>query len=297
MKIAVTGSSGLVGRALLDYVAAKRPDVTVIRLVRRTPRGENELEWRPETGKLDAAQLEGVDAVVHLAGQGVAEQRWTEAFKQRISDSRVLGTRNLVNALLALERPPRLFVSASGIGYYGDAGDAWVDEASPPGHTFLAGVCQAWEAEARRAEPNIRTVQVRIGMVLSKSGGALRAMLPAFKLGVGGRLGDGRQFISWIALTDLVRVFLHAIETEVSGPLNAISPHPVSNREFTATLAHAVRRKALLPVPAFALRAAFGELAEELLGGQRARPEVLCKSAFRFEHEHLDGALAAALDE
>ena len=240
--------------------------------------------------------LDGVDAVFHLAGDPVAEGRWTAEKKQRIRDSRVLGTRHLVDALRKLERRPSVLVSASAVGWYGSRGDEVLDEASPPAHDFLADVCVAWEQEARRAaEFGMRVVSIRTGMVLG-DGGALPKMLPPFRFGLGGPLGNGKQWVPWIHVDDLAAMYLHAAEnTNVSGPMNGVSPQPVANKEFTKVLAAVLHRPAVLPAPYFALRLAFGEFAQILFDSQRVLPKAAERSGFQFRYPELRPALEAIL--
>jgi uncharacterized protein (TIGR01777 family) len=252
--------------------------------------------WDPEGGRVDAAGLEGVDAVVHLAGESVG-QRWTEAAKQRIVRSRVKGTRALAGALAGLARKPRVLVCASAVGIYGDRAER-VDEESATGSGFLADVAREWEAAAQpAAAAGIRVVNLRLGIVLSAEGGALARMLPPFRLGVGGRLGSGEQWMSWVSLEDVVGAIRFAMEREEArGPVNVVSPNPVTNAGFTAALGRALGRPTLLPVPGAALRLLFGQMADEaLLGGQRVQPSRLLALGYRFRHPELDGALAAAL--
>jgi len=288
MRVLVTGSTGLVGEALVARLreAGHEP----VRLVRRTHEGpEASVKWNPAKGEIDAADLEGVDAIVHLAGENVADGRWDDAKKQRIYDSRVRSTKLLVETMRDLNQPPRILVCASAIGYYGARGDEELDEHSEPGDGFLAQVCKDWEhATVPAAEAGIRVVNARIGVVLSKQGGALAKMLTPFKLGVGGVLGDGRQYMSWIALDDLVGVLMHALETEsLTGPVNAVTPNPVTNREFTKTLGKAIHRPTPFPVPKFALRLALREMADEMLLASipqtagRIRLPVQARRAFR----------------
>ena len=292
MRLAISGASGLVGSALCEAIE-RRGDIPV-RLVRRHAESENEIEWAPAEGRLDPVALEGCDAVVNLSGESVAGGRWTAARKQRILDSRLDSTTTLSRAMASMDVKPDVFVSASAMGYYGDTGALVVDEESPKGEGFLADVCEAWEAATESAEAaGIRTVHYRIGLVLSSEGGALAQMLPVFKLGGGGRLGSGRQYMSWIDIDDLVAGILHCIDSEdLSGPVNAVAPEPVTNAEFTRVLANALHRPALVPVPAFGLRLALGDMADEmLLGGARIRPARLLDSDFSFEHATLPEAL------
>ncbi len=293
MKILVSGSTGLVGSALVPKLLTDGHQVH--RLVRRPAMAAaNEVFWNPTLGILDPASLEGFDAVVHLAGESIAAGRWTPESKQRISDSRLRGTRLLVDGLLSTVSPPKTLVSASAIGYYGDRGDDLLREDSGPGSGFLPDLCRQWEEAAQAAsERKIRVVMPRIGLVLSRTGGALPRMLLPFKLGIGGRIGSGRQYISWITIDDLAGVILTMIrDTHLSGPVNAVSPQPVTNRELTKVLANAVSRPALFPMPAFAARLAFGEMADALLlASARVDPARLMAAGYDFLHPGLDSAL------
>jgi len=291
--IAITGASGLVGQALVSHLEAE--GLLVRQLVRREVRdSEREIYWNPSTGEIDAAELNGVDAVVHLAGESVAAGRWTKAKKQRIVDSRVEGTRLLSQTLAGLTSKPAVLCSASAIGFYGDRGDQLLNEDAPPGEGFLADTCQLWEAAADPArDAGIRTVHMRIGLVLSPDGGALGKMLPLFKCGLGGVLGSGQQFMSWITLDDLVSAFHHALtHSQLAGPVNGVAPGPVTNREFTKTLGRVLGRPTILPAPAFALRLALGEMADQLLlASARVDPAVLQTAGFEFGQTQLEPAL------
>lgn len=293
----VTGASGLVGRALV--ASLERGGARVVRMVRHAPSDPHrEAYWNPVAGKIDAAALEGAEAVVHLAGKGVADERWTGRVKREVVASRVEGTRLVASAIAGLAVKPRVLVSASAIGLYGDRGDAPLDEDSPPGTGFLAETCQQWEAACRPAwEASVRVVQVRIGIVLSRDGGALAKMLPLFCAGLGGVVGDGRQVMSWIGLADLVRAIRHAVDCPaLHGAVNATAPHAVTNREFTRTLGKVLGRPTVLPAPAFALRLVLGEMAGPLLlQGARVVPKRLLESGFTFEAPELAGALRRAL--
>jgi uncharacterized protein (TIGR01777 family) len=261
--------------------------------VRRAAAG-GEVAWDIAQGVKDPSRLEGVDAVVHLAGENIAAGRWTAARKEEIRRSRVEGTRRLCESLTRLSRRPKALVSASAMGFYGDRGDEVLRENSPPGNDFLAQVCREWEAATEPASrAGIRAVQLRFGMILSPAGGALKKMLLPFKLGVGGRIGSGRQFMSWIAIDDVVGAIHHAIVTEsLQGPVNAVAPTPVNNTEYTRTLARVLSRPAIAPMPAFAARLAFGEMADALLlASQRVMPTRLQETGYRFKHPELDGAL------
>jgi uncharacterized protein (TIGR01777 family) len=297
MIVAVTGSTGLVGAALIE--ALERRDHLVRRLVRHDVRdSEREIRWDPAAGTIDAGELDGLDAVVHLAGENLAAQRWNDQVKQEIRDSRIQGTRLLSGALAKLTNKPDVLVSASAIGFYGDRGDEPVDESSPPGSGFLADVCREWEAATEPARAaGIRVVNLRLGVVLSPRGGALAKMLLPFKLGVGGVIGSGRQFWSWIALDDLVAAIQFALQNAaLAGPVNAVAPSPVTNREFTKTLGRVLRRPTVFPMPAFAARLALGEMANEmLLSGVRVEPRVLTSAGFSFQHPQLEPALRAML--
>jgi uncharacterized protein (TIGR01777 family) len=295
--VAVTGASGLVGAGLRPALAAQGH--AVLPLVRggAPAPGERVVRWDPAAGTLAAADLEGVDAVVHLAGEGIAG-RWTAAKKARIRDSRLRSTALLAGTLARLARPPRVLVSASAIGWYGDRGDEVLTEASPAGAGFLAEVCREWEAAAGPAAlVGIRVVHLRIGMALSRRGGGLAALLPAFRLGLGGPIGRGAQWMSWIALDDLVGAIVHALGADtLAGPVNAVAPHPVTNREFTRTLARVLRRPAFLPFPTLAARLLLGEMADALLlASTRVLPLRLTASGYAFEHPELRGALRAEL--
>jgi uncharacterized protein (TIGR01777 family) len=297
MIIAVTGSSGLVGTALIN--ALKADGHTTRRVVRRsTGEDPNEIRWDPVAGTIDATAFNDVNAVVHLAGESVASHRWTTALKQQIRDSRVRGTTLLCQTLAGLASRPTVLISASAIGYYGDRGDERLDESSPPGTGFLADVCHEWEqttTPARNAD--IRVVNLRIGVVLSRKGGALKSMLTPFKLGMGGVIGDGRQYFSWITLEDLVRVIQFALNAStLIGPVNAVSPQPVTNREFTKTLGRVLRRPTVFPMPAFAARLVFGEMADEMfLASARVEPKALEAAQFDFFHPQLESALRHVL--
>ena len=292
MTVLVTGSSGLVGSALIPNLEAGGH--RVFRLVRRSPQNDTERRWDPETGELDAADLEGVQAVVHLAGENIATGRWNDAKKDRIRSSREDGTRLLAQGLAELQTPPGVLICASAVGYYGNRGDEILDEESAPGADFLAETCLDWEQAARPAtDAGVRTVYLRIGIVLSADGGALAKMLFPFKMGAGGVIGSGNQYMSWITLSDLVRIVDHALDTDgIEGPVNAVSPAPVTNREFTKALGGVLSRPTLFPMPAFAARLAFGEMADALLlSSTRVLPARLQESGYDFQHPQLEGAL------
>ncbi|HEY7634022.1 MAG TPA: TIGR01777 family oxidoreductase [Gemmatimonadales bacterium] len=297
LNVLVTGSSGLVGSSLIPFLTTGGHRVT--RLVRRTPRS-GEIQWDPSAGRLDPAELEGIDAVVHLAGENLAA-RWSPARKRAIRDSRVSATRLLAHAVAQLQRRPRVLVSTSAVGVYGNRGDQVLtetdaDSATPP--DFLVDVVREWEAATEPARAaGIRVVLLRSGLVLSPAGGVLGRMLPAFRMGAGGRLGSGRQWMSWIAIDDTIGAIHHALTTDsLSGPVNATAPNPVTNREFAATLGRVLGRPAVLPAPATALRLAFGEMADvALLAGARVVPARLTQSGYQFRHPHLEDALRFVL--
>lgn len=293
MRVLVSGSSGLIGSALLSSLSVA--DHSVSRLVRpgKTP-APGDVSWDPAAQRIDLAALEGFDAIVHLAGENIAAGRWTPARKHRIRDSRVKSTRLLAESLAALARPPSVLVAASAIGFYGDRDDEALTEESPVGSGFLPEVCQEWEAAAGpAAQKRIRVVNLRFGMVLAADGGALRVMLLPFRLGLGGPLGSGRQWVSWIARDDLVGIIQHAIADErLQGPVNAVTPEPVTNRDFSRALGRVLHRPAVMPVPAFALRLMLGEMADGLLlASARVSPAKLRASGYRFLHPRLDSAL------
>jgi hypothetical protein len=295
MRVAVSGSTGLVGSEVVTVLSGAGHEV--VRLVRRAPAHEEKsvLRWDPEKGEIDSAGLEGLDAVVHLAGENIASGRWNAARKAAIRDSRVNGTRLLCEALAGLARPPVTLVCASAIGIYGDRGEDVLTEESPAAAGFLPGVCREWEAASGpAARKGIRVVALRIGMVLSPNGGALPRMLPLFRAGLGGVIGSGRQFVSWVALDDLPLILLHALQCgDLSGPVNAVAPRPVTNREFTEALGKALSRPTPLPVPAFVLRLAVGgEMADALLlASARVAPRRLEETGYRFRFPELGGAL------
>ncbi|WP_225850842.1 TIGR01777 family oxidoreductase [Streptomyces sp. HPF1205] len=297
MRIAVSGASGLIGSALSASLAADGHEV--VRLVRRDPRQPDEIRWDPVAGTVDTAGLAGCEAVVHLAGAGVGERRWTEARKRVIRDSRVLGTTAVARAVAALDTPPRVLVCGSAIGYYGDTGDSYVDEDSPQGAGFLAELVADWEAAAEPARAaGIRTVHARTGLVVAKDGGAWGPLFTLFRAGLGGRLGNGRQFWSFISLRDEVAALRHVLDTpSLSGPVNLTAPEPLTNREITAAMGRALHRPTLATVPAPVLRLTLGEFASDVLSSQRVRPARLLASSFTFAHPHIDQAIAAALEQ
>jgi hypothetical protein len=298
VRVAVSGSGGLIGAGVVSALSAAGSEV--VRLVRREPApGEAAVRWVPEKGIADPAGLAGLDAVVHLAGENIASGRWNAARKAAIRESRVKGTRILCDALAGLSRPPKTLVCASAVGYYGDRGTDLLTEESPAGTGFLPEVCREWEAAAApAAEKGIRVVTLRIGMVLTPKGGALSRMVPPFRAGLGGVLGSGRQYVSWVALDDLQGIVLHALENgDLRGPVNAVAPRPVTNREFTEALGRVLSRPTLFPVPAFALRLAVGEMADALLlASARVVPRRLEETGYRFRCPELHGALRHLLD-
>ena len=298
MNVLVTGSTGLVGSALVRELSGRGHDVT--RLVRPSTEGgaTGEARWDPESGIVSLGKGRGIDSVVHLAGENIAGAPWTPERKATIRDSRVRGTRLLCDSLLRLDRPPGTLVCASATGYYGDRGEEVLREESPPGKGFLAGVCREWEeATGEAARRGMRVVNLRIGMVLSAEGGALAKMLPAFRAGVGGRIGSGKQYMSWIALSDLVGGILYSLATDsLAGPVNAVAPGLVTNREFTKALGRVLGRPTVAFLPAFAARLLFGEMADELLlAGARVVPAKLVASGYRFRFPELEGALRHVL--
>ncbi|MFJ5528595.1 TIGR01777 family oxidoreductase [Streptomyces sp. NPDC093261] len=295
-RIAVAGASGLIGSALVRSLAADGHEV--VRLVRRSARGENEVCWDPEGQYVDATGLIGCDAVVNLAGAGIGDRRWTDAYKKTLRDSRVLGTAALAEAVASLPEPPRVFVSGSAIGYYGETGDRTVDETAPPGDGFLPSLCVEWEEAAAPAqEAGVRTVFARTGLVVAREGGAWGRLFPLFQAGLGGRMGDGRQYWSYIALHDEVAALRHLIDRDdLSGPFNLTAPRPLTNREITDAMGRVLHRPTLFPVPASALRLVLGEMSGDVLGSARVVPERLLESGFSFAFPGIEEALRAALE-
>ena len=292
MKILITGASGLIGQALTTTL--KAAGHTTVAAVRREPRRNDEVQWNPKTGVMAASAFDGVDAVVHLAGAGIGDKRWTDAYKMEILESRTLGTALLANTMASLEKKPQVFLSGSAIGIYGVRDDTELSEKATIGTGFLADVCRDWEAAAAPAQAaGIRTVLLRTGIVLSSKGGALKKQLPLFKLGLGGRFGNGKQWQSWISITDEVNAIVHLLSSALSGPVNLTAPTPVTNADFTSTLASVVSRPALIPIPSFGPKLLLGgELANALLfTGQRVTPNALLADGFTFAHPTLETAL------
>jgi uncharacterized protein (TIGR01777 family) len=299
MHVTLSGATGLIGRRLVARLTERGDEVTV--LSRNPDRAQADLgvsavRWDPVADPAPEDGLAGRDAVVHLAGEPVA-QRWSEDVKRRINDSREMGTHNLVAGLGRIEARPRVLVSSSGAGYYGPHGDELLDEDTPPGDDFLARVCVVWEREAQAAEQlGMRVVRVRTGVVLDRDGGALKTMLPPFKLGAGGPVAGGRQYMPWIHADDVAGIYLAALDGEAwTGPVNATAPEPVTNREFSKALGHALHRPAVAPVPALALKLLYGEMAEIVTTGQRAVPRRTAELGYSFAHPDLDAALRSAL--
>ncbi|MCM2418938.1 TIGR01777 family oxidoreductase [Streptomyces sp. RKAG293] len=294
MRIAVTGASGLIGSALVHSLRTDGHEV--VRLVRREPAGPDEVRWDPARQSVDTEGLAGCDAVVHLAGAGVGDHRWTAAYKKEIHDSRVLGTTAIARAVASLDTPPKVLVCGTALGYYGDTGDRRTDEDGPAGEGFLAGVVQDWEAAAEpAAAAGIRTVFARTGLVVSRRGGAWGRLFPLFNAGLGGRLGDGRQYWSFISLHDEIAAFRHIIDTaSLSGPVNLTAPEPLTNREVTAAMGRVMHRPTLAAVPAFALRIALGEFSQDVLMSQRVVPRRLLDSGFSFAFPGIEDSIRAA---
>ena len=294
MRVAVTGASGLIGSALVPHLRSVGHEV--VRLVRRPAAAGDEITWDPTAGTVDLDRLAGTDAVVHLAGAGVGDHRWTDAYKRQILDSRVDSTHTIVRAITSLDPMPRVLVSASAIGWYGDTGDRVVDETAPAGSGFLADVVRAWEAAATpAASAGIRVVHPRTGLVVAKEGGAWARMFPLFKFGLGGKLGSGRQYWSWISLRDEVCALQFLIEQEhLSGPVNLTGPAPATNAEVTSAMGQVMGRPTILPAPAFALKAVLGEFSSEVLGSIRAVPSVLEQAQFRFQDPTIESAIRTA---
>jgi uncharacterized protein (TIGR01777 family) len=291
-RIAITGASGLIGSALVGHL--KSEGHTVQRLVRRPPVSPDEVQWDPKTGYVDLESLRGVDAIIHLAGAGVGDKRWNKKYKAEILNSRLMGTTTIANAVTELQ--PDVFISASAIGWYGESGNRAVVETDKCGDDFLAAVCREWEAAADLAQ-NTRTVKIRTGLVLDPTGGALGKMLPLFRFGLGGKMGNGKQWWSWITLHDLIRAITFMLEGDISGPVNLTAPNPVTNQEFTSALARAMHRPALFPAPAIALKIALGGFSTEILGSKKVVPAALTEAGFEWDYPHITNALSALVSE
>ncbi len=293
MRVLLTGSSGLIGTALLSCFRERGHEV--VRLVREESKmSEDTLLWDPEHRELRLEEFEGFDVVINLAGENISTGRWTDEKKQKIRDSRVINTHMLAELLARLEKPPSVFISASAIGFYGDRGDEELTESSSPGSGFLSDVCQKWEDAANAAKSaGIRVVNLRIGVVLSNKGGALSRMLVPFRMGLGGVIGSGRQYMSWISIDDLIGIILHVINEEsLTGPVNAVSPDPQTNYHFTKILGRVLKRPTIFPLPAFVARLIMGEMADALLlSSSRVQPKVLQESGYQFLYPQLDSAL------
>ena len=295
MKIVISGASGLIGTQLVTTLKSSGHEV--VQLVRRSA-AAGQIMWDPKSGKLDPASLEGCDAVIHLSGAGIGDKRWSDAYRKEILDSRTATTLLLANTIASLQRKPSVFLSGSAIGIYGARGDEQLTETSAHGTGFLADVCEQWEAAAKPAiDAGVRTVFLRTGIVLSPKGGALKKLLPLFRLGVGGKFGNGKQWQSWISMDDEVASIIHLLTTNVSGAVNLTAPQPVTNAEFTKVLARVVKRPAIVPVPTFAPKILLGgELADALLfTGQRVMPQALTASGYVFKHSTLESALRSLL--
>ena len=290
-KIAVTGASGLIGSALVAQL--KSDGHQVQKIVRRPVRTADEVSWNPIKGEIDLQSLEGVDAIFHLAGAGVGDKRWSASYRSEILNSRLLGTTTIATACEQLQ--PDVFISGSAIGYYGETGDRAVTETDRGGSDFLSVVCREWEAVADLA-PSIRTIKLRTGLVLDPTGGALGRMIPLFKFGLGGKLGSGKQWWSWITLHDQIRAMIFLMNSKIEGAVNLTAPNPVTNQEFTAALAMALKRPAIFPAPAFALRAVLGGFSTEVLGSKRVIPKVLVDNKFEFDYPHVSSALTTLVE-
>ncbi len=296
MKVAITGSSGLIGSSLVSFLAEK--SVTVSKILRENPEGDD-IFWKPEGGDWDSAFSGGIDGIVHLAGENIASGKWTRKKKAKIRNSRIEGTKRLCEHILKLPTPPSVFVCASAIGYYGDRGMEFLNEGSSRGSGFLPDVCLGWEEAAESlSKAGIRVVNVRFGIVLSKDGGALAKMMTPFKMGMGGKIGSGTQYMSWIAMDDVTGAIYHSLVTEsLKGPVNVTAPNPVTNKEFTNTLGEVLKRPAVVPMPAFAAKLAFGEMAKDLLlASTKVAPKRLSDSGYEFQYPELEPALKHILE-
>ncbi len=296
MKVAITGSSGLIGSSLVSFLSKK--SVTVSKILRENPR-DYDISWKPEGGEWDSSFAGGIDGIVHLAGENIASGKWTRKKKEKIRNSRIEGTRRLCEHILKLPNPPSVFVCASAIGFYGDRGMEFLNEGSPRGSGFLPDVCVGWEeATESVSKAGIRVVNVRFGIVLSKDGGALAKMLTPFKMGMGGKIGSGTQYMSWVAMDDVTDAIYHTLVTDsLKGPVNVTAPNPVTNKEFTNTLGKVLNRPAVMPMPAFAARLAFGKMANDLLlASIKVAPKRLSDSGYEFQYTELEPALKHVLD-
>ena len=290
-SVVVTGATGLIGSALVGQLRSDGYEVK--KLVRRPVRNSDEVFWNPNLGEINLTALDGTDAIIHLAGAGVGDKRWSAAYKSEILNSRLLGTTTIAKA--ANELGVKKFISASAIGYYGETGNRAVTESDRGGEDFLSVVCREWEAAADLAG-EIPTIKLRTGLVLDPTGGALGRMLPLFKFGFGGKLGSGKQWWSWITLHDQIRAINFLLNSKITGPVNLTAPNPVTNQEFTAALARAMHRPAIFPAPAFALRLALGGFSTEILGSKKVMPKVLTDAGFEFDYPHVSNALTALVD-
>ncbi len=296
MQVAVTGSSGLIGSSLVSFLSEK--SVTVSKILRENPK-DNEISWKPEGGDWDSAFDKGIDGIVHLAGENIASGKWTKKKKEKIRNSRIEGTKRLCELILKLPTPPSVLVCASAIGYYGDRGVEFLNEGSSRGSGFLPDVCLGWEeATESVSKAGVRVVNVRFGIVLSKDGGALAKMLTPFKMGMGGKVGSGTQYMSWVAMDDITGAIYHTLVTDsLKGPVNVTAPNPVTNKEFTNTLGEVLKRPAVVPMPAFAARLVFGEMAKDLLlASTKVAPKRLADSGYEFQYPKLEDALKHILD-
>ena len=296
MKVAVTGSSGLIGSSLVSFLSEK--SVTVSKILRENTE-DDDISWKPEDGDWNSAFTGGVDGIIHLAGESVASGKWTRKKKEKIRNSRIEGTKRLCEHILKLPTPPSVLVCASAIGYYGNRGVEFLNEGSSRGSGFLPDVCLGWEEAAESvSKAGIRVVNVRFGIVLSKDGGALAKMMTPFKIGMGGKIGSGTQYMSWIAMDDVTSAIYHTLITEsLKGPVNVTAPNPVTNKEFTTTLGEVLKRPAVVPMPAFAAKLAFGEMANDLLlASTKVAPKRLSDSGYKFQYPELENALKHVLD-
>ena len=292
MKIAVSGTNGSIGKALVPLLISRGHTIVPIRRS-QSLLSDNSIVWDVQNNRIDPRQMEGIDAVIHLAGENIGDSRWTSEKKRRIYDSRINGTRAIVDAIIQSHQPPKVLLCASGIGFYGDCGDKVVQEGTPNGEGFLAGVCNDWEREAFKAvNTGVRVCSLRFAIALSREEGALKQLLPLFRWGIGGRLGSGKQWMSWIAMTDLVEAIGFCLQNDsISGAVNVTSPNPVTNSEFTNTLAKLLHRPAFFPVPEFVLKIVLGEFSESVLGSTRAIPKVLLDNDFPFRYPELSSFL------